>query len=184
MFKSRLTGLVVLLMLSSMALATPMCNPITVTGSYVQQIQPYISQLRLCIDGTAYWFNSSSFDFILMGAFTPQIGSWTCLEDGTVLVTTIGSVYFQNSPFGDVPQMGQPLDINIAENIRITQKLSVVDRDTLRVTHSISTHIPVSNDPFGPGSVGPRSCTPTGTPCDPAPYRRIKPLLSDIPAGD
>jgi hypothetical protein len=178
MFKSTLAALVALLILSSTALAAR-CNPITVTGSYVRQTSPYIDQLTLSIDGTASWFNSSSFDSILLGAFTPEIGSWTCLADGTVLVTTIGSQYFQNSPSGDVPQLGQPLDINIAENIRITQKLSVVSLDTLQQTHRISTHVPLSNDPLGPGVV--RSCTPTGTPCDPSPYKRIRPNLTDIP---
>ena len=181
MLKRTLPALVALLILSSTALAAPKCKPFTVTGSYVRQLSPYIDQLTLGVDGTAYWFSSSSFDSILLGAFTPEIGSWTCLDDGTVLVTTIGSNYFQNSPFGDVPQPGQPLDINLAENVRFTRKLSVVDSDTLRVTHEIGTHIPLSNDPLGPGVVGRRSCTPSGTPCDPSPYRRIRPLPTDIP---
>jgi hypothetical protein len=187
MFKSALTALVALFILSSTALAAPddasKCNPFKVTGSYVRQnnVNPYIEQLRLGIDGTAYWFNSGSFDSILLGAIIPEIGSWTCLDDGTVLVTTIGTAYFQNSPFGDIPQPGQPLDINIAENLRLTQKLSVVDRDTLQPTHQISTGIPLSNDPLGPGVVGRRSCTPSGTPCNPSPYKRIRPQLTDIP---
>ena len=184
MFKSTLAALVALLILSSTAPAAPRCTPFTVAGSYVRQIVPYIDQLTLSIDGRAYLFNSAAFDLILLGTGTPGIGSWTCLEDGTVLVTTISSVYFQNSPFGDIPQPGQPLDIYIANNNRFTQKLSVVDRDTLRQTHGIPTNIPLSDDPLGPGVVGRRACTPTGNPCNPAPYRRIKPLLSDIPAGD
>jgi hypothetical protein len=72
------------------------------------------------------------------------------------------------------------LDINISVNHRSTQKLSVVDRDTLRQTHGIPTRIPLSNDPLGPGVVG-RACTPSGTPCNPAPYKRIKPQVTDIP---
>jgi hypothetical protein len=180
MFKSKLAAVVTLLILSSTALAAR-CNPFTVAGSYVRQTQPYIEQLKLGVDGTAYWFSSSSFDLILTGAFIPFIGSWTCLEDGTVLVTTIGSGYFPTSPFGDVSQPGQPLDIALGANHRLTQKLSVVDRDTLRQTHSIRTRIPLSNDPLGPGVVGGGSCTPSGTPCDPSPYKRIRPQLTDIP---
>jgi hypothetical protein len=179
MFKSTLTALVTLLILSSTALAALTCNPFTVTGSYVRQTNPYIDQLTLSIDGTASWFNSASFDSILLGAFIPEIGSWTCLADGTVLVTTIGSNYFQNSPSGDIPQPPQPLDINIAENIRFTQKLSVVNRDTLVPTHRINTHIPLSNDPLGPGVA--TGCKPSGTPCNPAPYKRIRPQVTDIP---
>lgn len=185
MFKSTLAALVALVILSSTALAAPdedsKCNPFKVTGAYVRQTSPYIEQLTLGVDGTAYWFSSSSFDSILLGAFTPEIGSWTCLHDGTVLVTTIGSNYAQNSPTGDVPQPGQPLDINIFDNIRITQKLSIVDHDTLQPTHQTITHIPLSNDPFGPGRVGSGSCSPSGTPCGPAPYKRILPQVTDIP---
>lgn len=183
MSKSVLAALVALLILSSAALAAgdddSRCNPFKVAGAYVRQTSPYIDQLTLGVDGTAYWFSSASFDSILLGAFTPENGSWTCLDDGTVLVTTIGSQYFQNSPAGDIPQPGQPLDLNLAENIRITQKLSVVDKDTLRLTHNITTHIPLSNDPLGSGVVN--SCTPTGTPCNPVPYKRIRPQLTDIP---
>ena len=180
MFKSTLAALVALFILSTTALAT-ICTPFTVAGSYVRQIVPYIDQLTLSIDGRAYAFNSAAFDLILQGTSMPGIGSWTCLEDGTVLVTTITTGYFQLSPFGDVPQPGQPLDITIGANFRITQKLSVVDRDTLRQTHGIPTRISLSNDPLGPGVVGRGACTPTGTPCNPAPYKRIRPQLSDIP---
>ncbi len=179
MLKNTLAALVALVILSSMALAAPKCTPFTVAGSYVRQISPYIDQLTLSVDGTAYWFQSSSFDQILLGAFIPEVGSWTCLPDGSVLVTTIGSDYFQNSPFGDIPQLGQPLDINIGENLRVTQKLTVVDLDTLQQVDRIVTHIPLGNDPLGPGVA--RGCSPSGSPCDPAPYKRIRPNLTDIP---
>jgi hypothetical protein len=181
MSKHTLAALVALSILSSMALAAPKCKPFSVAGSYVRQTVPYIDQLTLGIDGTAYWFNSGSFDLILLGTFTPEIGSWTCLDDGTVLVTTLGSEYLQNSPSGDVPQTGQPLDINISVNLRITQKLSVVDPDTLQPTHRIVTRVPLSNDPLGPGTIGGSSCTPSGKPCNPSPYKRIRPQPTDIP---
>jgi len=180
MLKSTLVALVALLIFSSTALAAPKCNPITVTGSYVRQTSPYIDQLKLDIDGTAYWFNSSAFDLILFGTYNPEIGSWTCLNDGTVLVTTVGSEYLQNSSTGDIPQPGQPLDINISSNIRITQKLSVVDLDTLQTTARVVTRIPLSNDPLGPGTIGGGACKPSGTPCNPAPYKRIRAQLTDI----
>ena len=183
MFKSTLAALVTLLTLSSTALAAsddaPKCSPFKVAGSYVRQIVPYIDQLTLGIDGTVYSFSSAAFDLILLGTSNPGIGSWTCLDDGTVLVTTTRSEYLQNSPSGDIPQPGQPLDINIFSNLRYTQKLTVVDLNTLQLTHQIRTNIPVSNDPLGPGVA--HGCTPNGNPCNPALYRRIKPLLTDIP---
>jgi len=180
MFKSTLAASVTLLMLSLTSLAAPKCSPFTVAGSYVRQTDPYIDQLTLHIDGTAYWFSSASFDLILLGTITPQIGSWTCLNAGTVLVTTIGSEYLQNSPSGDIPQPGQPLDIRISVNLRFTQKLSVINLNTLQQTRRTNTRISLSNDPLGPGAIGSGSCSPSGKPCDPAPYKRIRPHLADI----
>src|SRR5262249_44179699 len=158
------TSLSLLLILSSTAFAAPTCNPFTVAGSYVRQNvgalpgngvarSPYIDQLTLSIDGTAHWFNSASFDIILQGAFIPEVGSWTCLADGTVLVTTIGTLYLQNSPSGDVPQTGQPLDINIFVNHRLTQKLTVVDRDTLQPTAQTGSRIALSDAQLDSGLV-------------------------------
>jgi len=171
--------LLLTLILSSTALAAPTCNPFTVVGSYVRQVypvNPYIDQLTLGIDGTAYWFQSSSFDFFLTGAFIAEVGSWTCLVDGSVLVTTVGSNY--QGIGGDIANPGAQLDITIFENSRFTQKLSVVDRNTLQPTHRITTQIPLSNDPLGSGTAG--GCSPLGTPCSPSPYKRIRPLLTDL----
>ena len=181
MVRSTLPALVAFLILSTTAIAAPRCSPFTVAGSYVRQTAPYIDQLTLSIDGRAYWFSSGAFDLILLGTFTPQVGSWTCLNDGTVLVTTLGSEYLQNSPSGDVPQPDQSLDINISVNLRITAKLSVVDLDTLQQTHRIVTRVPLSDDPFGPGKIGGSSCSPSGKPCTGSPYKRIRPQLTDIP---
>ncbi len=180
MFKSTLTAFAALLILTSSALTASTCNPFTVAGSYVRQNSPYIEQLTLGVDGTAYWFSSASFDQILLGTFIPLVGSWTCLPDGSVLVTTIGSNYSQNSPYGDIPQVGQPLDINLANNVRLTQKFTVVDLDTLQATDRVRTRIALSDDPLGPGVVA-ASCSPSGTPCNPGPYKRIRPQLTDIP---
>ena len=181
MFRTTLAALLVVLSLSAMALAGPKCSPFTVAGSYVRQVPPYIDQLTLNIDGTVYSFSSGAFDLILDGTIIPAVGSWTCLKDGTVLVTTILSQYVQNSPFGDIPQQGLPLDINISVNARGTSKFSVVDSDTLQETHRIVTRVPLSDDPFGPGTLGASSCTPSTRPCSTAPFRRIKPQATDIP---
>jgi len=181
MFKRTLAASIALLMLSSMVLAAPRCTPFTVAGSYVRQTSPYIDQLTLGLDGTAYSFSSGAFDLILLGTSSPGIGSWTCLNDGSVLVTTIRSEYLQNSPFGDVPQPGVPLDINISVNLRITSKLSVLDGNRLQEVDRIVTRVPLTDDPFGPGVRGGSSCMPSGKPCTPAPYRRITAQLTDIP---
>jgi len=181
MVRSTLAALLMVLTVNAVALAAPKCSPFTVAGSYVRQVPPYIDQLTLNMDGTVYSFSSGAFDLILEGTTIPGGGSWTCLKDGTVLVTTIRSEYLQNSPSNDVPVPGQPLDINISVNLRITNKLSVVDSNTLQETHRIVTRVPLSDDPFGPGTLGGSSCTPSTQPCSTAPFRRIKPQATDIP---
>lgn len=181
MLKSISAALVSLAILSSTALAARRCSPFTVVGAYVRQTVPYIDQLTLNIDGTAYSSWSGAFDSILLGTTTPGVGSWTCLDDGTVLVTTIRSEYLQFSPFGDVPQPGQPLDINVSVNLRVTNKLSVLDGNTLQETDRIVTRVPLSDDPFGSGARGGSSCTSLGKPCNSSPYKRIRPQLTDIP---
>ena len=181
MLKSTSAALVTLLILSSTAFAATKCSAFTVAGSYVRQTSPYFDQLMLNVDGTAYWFNSAAFDQILLGTSIPSVGSWTCLADGTVLITTVGSSYLQNSPYGDVPQPGQPLDINLANNIRITQKLTILDPETLQQIDRIVTRVALSDDPLGPGVLGVSSCFPSGNPCNPAPYKRIRPKITDIP---
>jgi hypothetical protein len=179
MRKSILAAMVALLLLNSTAPAAASCSPSTVAGSYVRLLSPYIDQLVLSLDGTAYWYNSSSYDQILLGTFQPEVGSWTCLADGSVLVTTVGSTYRQNSPTGDVPQSGQPLDINIYKNVRITQKLTIVDHDTLHQADRIVTQTALSSNPLGAGTVV-ASCTPSTTACNPSAYKRIKPKTTDL----
>ena len=179
MFRNTLATLLMVLTLSAMALAAPKCSPFSVSGSYVRQVPPYIDQLTLRVDGTVYRFTSAAFHLILEGTSIPGIGSWTCLNDGTVLVTTINAGYLND--FGDIPQPGLPLDIYISNNFRVTSKFSVLDGNTLQETDRIVTRISLSDDPFGPGVFGGSSCMPSGKPCAPAPYRRIKPQVADIP---
>jgi hypothetical protein len=179
MYRRTLAALLMGLSLSAMALAAPKCSPFTVAGSYVRQVPPYIDQLTLGIDGTVYAFSSAAFHLILEGTSIPGIGSWTCLKDDTVLVTTIDSGYLNN--FGDIPQPGLPLDIYISDNFRVTRKFSVLDGNTLQETERIVTRVSLSDDPFGPGVLGGSSCMPSGKPCAAAPYRRIKPQVADIP---
>jgi len=175
MFKTTLTVLAALLILSSTVLAAPRCTPALVTGSYVHQFTtapyPYIDQLTLSFDGTAYWYQSSAFNFLLTGGtYIPQIGSWTRLADGTVLVTTIGTLY---GPSGTG-------DIIIEDNYRRTEKFTVVDSNTLQAIKNVSTEIPLSDDPLGPGTVLDSCAAGGSTPCDPAPFKRIRPLLTDL----
>jgi hypothetical protein len=89
MLKSILAALVALWILSLTALAAPRCGPFTVAGSYVRHnnLTPYIDQLTLSIDGTAYWFSSSSFGRMILWV----LGSWVfeCARPRELLVTRL-----------------------------------------------------------------------------------------------
>lgn len=180
MFKSTLAAVVTLLMfMGSTGFAGGggrrgggKCDPEKVPGSYVRNNAnpPFMQQLKLDSDGTAYWYDSAAFQLILTtGTFIPHIGSWKCLDDGSLLVTTIGTNYD-----------GIAVDTQINQNERLTEKLTVVDSNTLQPTHRIFTAIPLADDPQGPGVLI-SACTPTGTPCAPVAYKRVKPNPSDIP---
>jgi len=181
MFKSTLAVLVTLLMfMGSTGFAGGggkkgggKCDPEKVPGSYVRLNTtgnpPFMDQLKLGSDGTAYWNNSAALQtLITTGTFIPYIGSWKCLSDGNLLVTTIGT--------NALPSGG---DLVLDSTARFTEKLSVLDSNTLQPTHRIFTSILLSDDPLGSGVAS--GCTPTGTPCSPVAYKRVKPNASDIP---
>lgn len=175
MFKHTLLALVTLLVfLGSTALADkPKCKADKVPGSYVRlnPISTFMDQLRLNSDGTAYWYQSAAFHHLVSeGAFNPHIGSWKCLDDGSLLVTTIGSNYRPTVPAGD---------IELFQNERFTEKLTVVNNDTYQPTHRIFTSFLLLDDPLGSNGVA-TGCTPLN-PCAPYAYKRVKPFPSDIP---
>jgi hypothetical protein len=182
MFKTALAGLFTLLMLiGSTAFADDhdkdkdKCNPKKVTGSYVA-LRPntfsgsglgILDQLKLNSDGTAYWYQSTSFDlFISAGTVIPEIGSWECREDGTLVVTTVGVTY-QPTGAGDTRK---------DTNTRFTQKLAVIDGDTLQTIRRVFRSFPLTSDPLDP-----QGGTITGDSQVAFQYKRVKPIPSDAP---
>jgi len=178
MFKSALAALFTLLMfMGATAFAGGSgteCDPEKVAGSYIA-LRPttfsgsglgVLDQLKLGSDGTAYWYQSTAFDLLVsQGSFIPEIGSWKCLRDGTLVVTTIGVNYHTVG--------GQ--DIAKDSNHRFTQKLSVVDSNTLQTISRVARNFALTDDPLGPlGVPGPTSTAVFQ-------FKRVKPLPSDIP---
>lgn len=177
MFKSTLAALATLLMfMGATAFAGGSgtgCDPERVAGSYIA-LRPTIfsgsglgvlDQLKLGSDGTAYWYQSTAFDLMIStGSFIPEIGSWKCQRDGTLVVTTIGVNYHS---------LGT--DIAKDSNTRFTQKLSVVDSNTLQNISRVQRIFALTDDPLGPlGIPGPPNTSVFQ-------YKRVKPLPSDIP---
>jgi hypothetical protein len=168
--KNRLAVLVALLIMSSTGFAVQKCS-LLVSGSYVHQLSAgphYMDELTLAVDGTAYFYQSSSFDFALtQGVYIPAIGSWTCLSDGSVLVTTIASNYAPNGS-----------DLNLLNNLRQTIKLSVIDSNTLQQTARSLREIPLADDPLGNTGTVASSCSGN---CGSSPFKRVRPIASDLP---
>jgi hypothetical protein len=175
MFKTAFAALFTLLMFMGSTAIADDCTVKKATGSYVALRPTTVSgsgagildQLRLNSDGTAYWYQSTSFDLLVsQGSFIPQIGSWQCNADGTLLVTTIGVTYHSTGT-----------DIAKDSNERFTQKLSVINDDTLQVIIRVFKDFPLTTDPLDPAAVP--SSTRTGT--TPFQFKRVKPVPSDIP---
>jgi len=175
MFKTAFATLFTLLFFMGSTATADECIVKKVTGAYVA-LRPntvsgsgpsILDQLKLSSDGTAYWYQSTSFDLLVTaGSFIPQIGSWKCQEDGTLLVTTIGVTY-RSTGTDEVKD----------SNERFTQKLSVVDDDTLQVITRVFKDFPLSTDPLDPAAVP--SSTRIGSTV--FQFKRVKPVPSDIP---
>lgn len=145
------------------------CSGKKVVGSFIR-VNPgnkYMDQLILTGDGIAYWYQSTAFDFLVTGGtYIPEIGSWACQTDGTVLVTTISTQY--------QPQSGDEVK---DKNTRFTQKLIVVDEDTLAVSARFTREFALTDDPLGNNGTVQGGCTS----CPPYTYKRIKPVPTDVP---
>ena len=170
-----------LIFLASTALAASggdnACNPNKVAGAYVRN-RPntfsgsgpgLIDQLVLNNDGTAYWYQSTAFDLMVTTAsFIPQIGSWKCIDNSTLVVTTVGTTYHSTATASGP-------DLVKDGNQRLTQKLSIVDDDTLQTLVRVFSDLPLTEDPLG------SNVTNTSVSTVQVPYKRIKPILSDLP---
>ena len=178
MLKNVLAAMVTLsVLVGSTAFATDdssgVCKGKKVVGSYVRQRPNFeiIDQLTLNSDGTAYWYQSTAFDFLVTGgSFIPQTGSWTCTDDGSVVVTTIGTAYRSTGA-----------DLVKDTNGRLTERLSVIDNDTLLPTHRQFRDFALTDDPRGPNGFNVRGCSPATGGCPANTYQRIKPIISDVP---
>jgi len=176
--KSSLAALAVVFLLTGSALAAGpdgnQCDANKVAGTYLRNRPAAFSgsgfgvldQLVLTSDGTAYWYQTTSFDLLITGGtFIPEVGSWQCLDKSTIAVTTIGANYFPNGA-GDIVK---------ANYDKFSQKLTIQDDNTLQVVLRISRTYALTDDPL------------TGTPLTKnvstnttSPYRRVTATADDV----
>jgi len=120
-----------------------------------------LNQLTLHSDGTAR-LNSTGFpDLMLSFGIAPsQIGSWTCRNDGKLVVTLLFGVLAPTTDakghLSTVPDP-PPVDLLIFGHTRVTFLISVTDASTLTITQTGRRHYHPTEDPTDPngGRLGP-----------------------------
>jgi hypothetical protein len=111
-----------------------------------------IRQLTLHSDGTATEDSTGAPDLMLSaGTISSRVGSWTCRNDGQLVVTLIWAVYL---PTGDAGLHSitptPPVDILLVQHSRTTYLFSVTDANTLTRTQARTRRYTATEDPTDP----------------------------------
>ena len=120
-----------------------------------------IRQLTLHSDGTATEDGTGSPDIMLStGTISSGIGSWTCRDDGKLVVTLIFAVYLPTTDAVNHPSSvpnPPPVDILLAQHSRRTSLFSVTDANSLTRIQSRIRRYSATQDPTDPsgGVLGP-----------------------------
>lgn len=116
-------------------------------------VHTFVNQLTLHADGTAnfYWTGYNDY-FTNLGTGSPSIGSWTCRNDGKLIVNLITAVYLPSVPSGNAPSP----DVTLSLHFRTTYLYSVDDDNTIRRIQSRTRRYTPSQDPGDPngGTLG------------------------------
>ena len=108
-------------------------------------------QLNLQSDGTVFQNNTGFPDIMLnSGTGTPYVGSWTCRNDGKLVVTVITAVF---TPTTDTHGKPSLVDLLLFVHFRNTYLFTVTDGDTLTRTQFRSRRYSVTEDPSDPTGV-------------------------------
>ena len=115
-------------------------------------INQTIRQLTLHSDGTATEDSTGALDIMLSGGtISSRIGSWTCRNDGRLVVTLIWAVYL---PTADAASHGvvptPPVDILLAQHTRATYLFSVTDANQLTLIQARRRVYSATEDPTDP----------------------------------
>ena len=111
-------------------------------------------QLNLQSDGTVFQNNTGFPDIMLnSGTGTPYVGSWTCRNDGKLVVTVITAVF---TPTTDTHLNPSLVDLLLVVHLRSTYLFNVTDGDTLTRTQARPRRYSVTEDPSDPtgGTLG------------------------------
>lgn len=107
-------------------------------------------QLNLQSDGTVFQYDTGFPDIMLnSGTGTPYVGSWTCRNDGKLVVTLINAGF---TPTQDVHGNPAPVDLLLLFHRRITYLFTVTDEDTLTRIRARVRRYGVTEDPSDPAA--------------------------------
>jgi hypothetical protein len=120
-------------------------------GTFV--LNQTIRQLTLHSDGTATEETTAAPDIMLSGGTTSsRVGSWTCRNDGQLVVTLIFAAYLPTADALNHPSIvpTPPVDILLFQHSRTTYLFSVTDANTLTRTQSRTRRYTATEDPTDP----------------------------------
>jgi hypothetical protein len=121
----------------------------------------FIQQLSLHSDGTVTEEFTGSPDIMLsFGLSTPGVGSWTCRNDGMLVVTQILAIYVPTTDAINHPSTvpaPPPVDLFLFQHSRVTYLLSVTNANTLTRIQARTRRYTAAEDPTDPtgGVLGP-----------------------------
>jgi hypothetical protein len=163
---------------------TKACTPGKVAGSYIhRRVDPdtgfaFIDQIIVNRDGTAYWNQSTQFERLMTtGSVLESIGTWKCINDSTLIMTTISAVY-RSEGVPDPFQIGELVPDLVTDLWeRETQRFHVVNKNTLERTFVIFKQFGLGDDPLS------TSANPINEFISDSSriYGRVPVLTSDIP---
>ena len=138
-----------------------------------------LNQLTLHSDGTAR-FDSTGFPLLMLsfGISTAQIGSWTCRNDGKLVVTLLFGVLAPTTDAKNHPSTvpdPPPVDLSIFGHTRVTFLISVTNANSLTITQTRRRHYNPTEDPTDPNG---GRLTPLNT--DVVVYQRVVASDADL----
>ena len=111
----------------------------------------FLKQLTLTSDGNVSEQFTGAPDIMLSsGTVTTSIGNWQCRQDGTLVVTTINSVYVPTHDAALHGVLNVPVDLFLFLNSRNTYLFSVTDENTLTRIQARSRGYAAADDPTNP----------------------------------
>lgn len=161
MFKKTIVALfAITVFMSVTALAAPKtgCKKFNFNGSFTSPnlnydvfgdgsaIHSFVFQLTLHNDGTANQYWTGLPDYIMnLGTASPQIGSWTCRDDGKLVVTLIQGTYAPVQP-GPNPNVLRS-DVQLRRHYRTAYLFSVDSDNQLTKLQSRTRFYLPADDP-------------------------------------